>query len=156
MPETIRYDGLYEYAQQHGLDYNELCRVVCASLPSASLGEQREPEPQLVGYDECRCILTQYCDGTCRPVFAMPAVLERARTLYANSPRAYRGTNPLPWNRAPMPTRQEFIEKAKAEAASPASKGAGGGVCIDCNTPLQRFCSECKADPLGTSPEGGA
>jgi len=24
----------------------------------------------LVGYDECRCILTQYCDGECRPVFA--------------------------------------------------------------------------------------
>jgi hypothetical protein len=44
MPETIRYDGLYEYAQQHGLDYNELCRVVCAALPSASLGEQREPK----------------------------------------------------------------------------------------------------------------
>ncbi len=24
----------------------------------------------LVGYDECKCILTQYCDGECRPVFA--------------------------------------------------------------------------------------
>jgi hypothetical protein len=24
----------------------------------------------LVGYDECRCILSQYCDGECRPVFA--------------------------------------------------------------------------------------
>lgn len=28
MADPIRYDVLYEYAQKHGLDYNELCRVV--------------------------------------------------------------------------------------------------------------------------------
>lgn len=41
-------------------------------------------------------------------------VLERAKTLYANSPDAYRGTRPLPWPEAPLATRKEFIEKAKA------------------------------------------
>jgi hypothetical protein len=82
---------------------------------AAAPAPQTEPEPQLVGYEECRCILTQYCDGTCRPVFALPAVLERAKTLYANSPGAYRGTQPLPWPQAPMPTKLEFIARAKVD-----------------------------------------
>ena len=25
---------------------------------------------KLVGYGDCRCVLTQYCDGKCRPIFA--------------------------------------------------------------------------------------
>lgn len=24
---------------------------------------------RLIGYGECRCILSQYCDGTCRQIF---------------------------------------------------------------------------------------
>lgn len=28
-----------------------------------------ELKPRLLGYAECRCILTQYCDGECRPIF---------------------------------------------------------------------------------------
>lgn len=51
------------------------------------------------------------------------AVLEHARTLYANSPRAYRGTRPLPWPEAPLATRQEFIEKAKAALGVEPSDG---------------------------------
>jgi hypothetical protein len=34
--------------------------------------EPVEQKPRLVGYDECRCILTQYCDGKCRPRFEVP------------------------------------------------------------------------------------
>ena len=33
---TIRYDGLYEYAAKHKLDYNELCSVVRAAAPQPS------------------------------------------------------------------------------------------------------------------------
>lgn len=31
--------------------------------------EATRTERRLVGYGECRCILSQYCDGTCRPLF---------------------------------------------------------------------------------------
>jgi hypothetical protein len=123
MPETIRYDGLYEYAQQHGLDYNELCRVVCAALPSASLGEQREPK---------------------RPD-SLPVILNMLRETKGGD--ECRVPTPACWDLA------RYITDLERLAASPASDGAGGGVCIDCNTPLQRFCSECKAGPLATSPD---
>lgn len=45
------------------------------------------------------------------------AVLERAKTLYAGSSRAYRGTRPLPWHEAPLSMRQEFIDKAEKDEA---------------------------------------
>lgn len=32
---VIRYDGLYEYAEKHRLDYNELCRVVRVAIEAA-------------------------------------------------------------------------------------------------------------------------
>lgn len=46
-------------------------------LPAPPVAEQDakpsvEFKPQFLGYDECRCILTQYCDGTCRPIFSKP------------------------------------------------------------------------------------
>lgn len=37
---ALRYDGLYEYAQAHRLDYNELCAVARAALAA-----QVEPQP---------------------------------------------------------------------------------------------------------------
>lgn len=74
--------------------------------------QERAAEPQLVGYDECCCILTQYCDGTCQPVFAMPDVLERAQAMYAEHP-TYRGTRPLSWREAPVAARLEWVMKAK-------------------------------------------
>ena len=33
------------------------------------MSETKNEGGRLVGYEECRCILTQYCDGTCRPIF---------------------------------------------------------------------------------------
>ena len=73
-------------------------------------------ERKLVGYDECRCILTQYCDGTCQPIYEDADVVHRARILYAQHP-VYRGTTPLPWHYAPMVARKEWVAKAKADAA---------------------------------------
>ncbi len=35
---TIRYDLLYDYAQKHGLDYNELCSLVRAAIRSEAKG----------------------------------------------------------------------------------------------------------------------
>lgn len=74
-------------------------------------------ERNLVGYDECRCMLTQYCDGTCRPIFEDEDVVHRARILYAEHP-TYRGTTPLPWHYAPIAARKVWVEKAKADAAA--------------------------------------
>lgn len=82
--------------------------------------------PRLVGYAECRCILYKYCDGTCRPVFAEPVALERAKVLYANSPYAYCGTQPVPWDKAPLLTKLEFIDKAKATLGAQAQDTDGG------------------------------
>jgi hypothetical protein len=39
--EAIRYDGLHEYAQQHGLDYNELCRVVRSAIGELAVDERQ-------------------------------------------------------------------------------------------------------------------
>lgn len=72
-----------------------------------------ERSPKLVGYDECRCILQQYCDGTCRPIFDDADAVDEARVLYANHP-VYRGTTPLPWHYAPLSVRMEWVAKAKA------------------------------------------
>lgn len=32
----------------------------------------------LVGYGDCKCILTQYCDGQCRPLFDFPSPAQLA------------------------------------------------------------------------------
>lgn len=44
-------------------------RKLDPSYEQQSDGDGKQ-ERRLIGYDECRCILTQYCDGTCRPIFA--------------------------------------------------------------------------------------
>jgi hypothetical protein len=33
--------------------------------------DKPELVPTLTGYEECRCILSQYCDGQCRPIYVM-------------------------------------------------------------------------------------
>lgn len=35
------------------------------------MSEKPELVPTLTGYGECRCILSQYCDGTCSPIYVM-------------------------------------------------------------------------------------
>lgn len=37
--------------------------------------EAGHPPRKLLGYGDCRCILTQYCDGTCRPIYGDPEVI---------------------------------------------------------------------------------
>jgi hypothetical protein len=104
-------------------------RTCPACNPAASLGEQREPK---------------------RPD-SLPVILNMLRETKGGD--ECRVPTPACWDLA------RYITDLERLAASPASDGAGGGVCIDCNTPLQRFCSECKAGPLGTSPDqqkGGA
>lgn len=41
--------------------------AIAAPTPSA------EEAPRLVGYGDCKCVLTQYCDGKCRPIFEKAA-----------------------------------------------------------------------------------
>jgi hypothetical protein len=46
--------------------------------------EHREPNPGrpvLVGYGECKCILTQYCDGQCRPIYEIADVKACAASI---------------------------------------------------------------------------
>lgn len=52
--------------------FDQDCATAAPSLSTeAGRGkvELTESAPRLVGYGECQCILSQYCDGTCRPIF---------------------------------------------------------------------------------------
>lgn len=64
------------------LEANERDDIIAAILAIAAPMPQAEPEykpRKLVRYGDCKCILTQYCDGTCNPIFEDSAPQEASK-----------------------------------------------------------------------------
>lgn len=98
----------------------------------AAAAQSAEEAPRLVGYGDCKCVLTQYCDGTCRPIFEKVA--------------AARDDDPL-WNHKGN-VRHDAVdrlgERRRAEslrATATQSAQTTEQSCPRCELPLSQSCN---------------
>lgn len=114
--QAMRNHGqtLEQLAERGGLGFTEALAIMC-DLPW-----------RMVGLDEANAKLWLQERIAEHAAGVATSVEDRARTLYAHSPMAYRGTRPLPWDEAPEATRLEFMERARGQITAAGVATDGG------------------------------
>ena len=104
--ERIRY----RFSDSHIIDFARSLESEARALPPAAPTEPpKKFKPQLLGYEDCRCILTQYCDGLCRPIFSRPPAQPAAPDATLTAPFNQAGALMETWN-APLHDLQTRLE----------------------------------------------
>jgi hypothetical protein len=76
-PNSVHFEKETAAQVASQIKSNTELRPLYAAAQPAQTAQSAEPKKEkarrLIGYGECRCILSQYCDGTCRPIFESAA-----------------------------------------------------------------------------------
>jgi hypothetical protein len=99
---------------------NQLSALGAPAAPAGAPSEAKawdyeKDGGRLIGYDECRCVLSQYCDGKCRPIFDYGQARAPLPAVAAPSPAASGGNAGL---REALPRIQavaHFLEMRQAQ-----------------------------------------